>query len=144
MKPSASRLSVGLVGFLQEKTPASSEPRRAQVGFPENPPKSDHKPDQNPAAKAAAARPHACPSASLDGSRPLERYPRDWRAPMPLRPCSCGSRWYWLSPHGAIKCCACNPPANLSLAEAWVMARKRDGRIPAEILSLLHVASPPQ
>ncbi len=87
---------------------------------------------------------HAGPYASSDGSRPLERYPSDWRVPMPLRPCSCGSRWFWLSLHGAIKCCACNPPADLSLAEAWVMARETDGRIPGEILSLLHVASPPQ
>jgi hypothetical protein len=73
-----------------------------------------------------------------------ERYPRDWRAPMALRPCSCGSRWWWLSGHGAIKCCACNPPVDLSLAEAWVMAREPDGRIPGEILSLLHVHAPRQ
>jgi hypothetical protein len=79
------------------------------------------------------------PSKPPEGSRPLERYPRDWRAPMPLRPCSCGSRWFWLSPHGAIKCVACNPPADLGLAEAWAIAREPDGRIPGEILSLLHV-----
>jgi hypothetical protein len=82
---------------------------------------------------------HASPSALPEGSRPLERYPHDWRAPIALRPCSCGSRWYWLSPHGAIKCCVCNPPADLGLAEAWVMARERDGRIPGEILSALHL-----
>ena len=82
---------------------------------------------------------HAGPSALPDGSCPRERYPRDWHAPMPLRPCSCGARWFWLSPYGAIKCCACNPPVDLSLAEAWVLARQPDGRIPGEILSLLHV-----
>ncbi len=60
-----------------------------------------------------------------------------------------GSRWFWLSPHGAIKCVACASPADLSLVEAWVLARETgegaDGwRIPGEILSLLHVASSPQ
>lgn len=87
---------------------------------------------------------HSGPSALPKGSRPRERYPRDWRAPMPLRPCSCGARWHWLSPHGAIKCCTCNPPADLSLAEAWVMAREPDGRIPGEILAALHVRAPRQ
>ncbi len=87
---------------------------------------------------------HAGPVALPGASRPLERYPRDWRAPMALRPCSCGSRWWWLSPHGAIKCCACNPPADLTLAEAWVMARESDGRIPGEILELLHARAPLQ
>jgi hypothetical protein len=87
---------------------------------------------------------HAGTSALPDGSRPRERYPRDWRAPMALRPCSCGARWFWLSPHGAIKCCACNPPADLSLVEAWVLAREPDGSVPGEVLALLHVASPPQ
>jgi len=60
----------------------------------------------------------------------------------------CRSRWFWLSPHGAIKCVACESPADLALVEAWVLARDtgqgNDGfRIPGEILSLLHVASPP-
>ncbi len=98
------------------------------------------------------------------------RWPGRSRAPMPLRRCvalvcrtcrahspsphrgdcafprfdPCLSRWFWLSQHGAIKCCACNPPADLSLAEAWVMAREPDGRIPGEILSLLHVRAPVQ
>ena len=115
---------------------------------------------------------HAGPSALADGSRPLERYPRDWRAPMHLRRCgalicracgalspsphregcalprfdSCRSRWFWLSPHGAIKCVACVAPADLGLVEAWVLARETgegdDGyRIPAEILSLLRVGA---
>lgn len=62
---------------------------------------------------------------------------------------SCRSRWFWLSPHGAIKCAACEPPADLSLVEGWVLARETgegaDGfGIPGEILSLLHIASPPQ
>ncbi len=87
---------------------------------------------------------HGRPAALPEGSRPLERYPRDWRAPMALRACPCGSRWFWLSPHGAIKCCACHPPADLSLAEAWVMARETDGCVPGEILSLLHITSSPQ
>jgi hypothetical protein len=61
----------------------------------------------------------------------------------------CRSRWFWLSPHGAIKCVACTSPADLGLVEGWVLARETgegdDGyRIPGEILSLLHVASPLQ
>jgi len=61
----------------------------------------------------------------------------------------CRSRWFWLSPYGAIKCVSCAAPADLELVEAWVLARETgegdDGfGIPAEILSLLHVASPPQ
>ncbi len=61
----------------------------------------------------------------------------------------CRSRWFWLSPHGAIKCVACNTPADLALVEAWVLAREtgegEDGwRIPSELLSLLHVTSPQQ
>jgi hypothetical protein len=49
----------------------------------------------------------------------------------------CGSRWYWLSPHRAIKCVACEGPANLALVEAWVTARERE--IPDEIFKLLNV-----
>jgi hypothetical protein len=61
----------------------------------------------------------------------------------------CGSPWYWLSPYRAIKCVACEGPTNLSLVEGWVMARETgegdDGwRIPGEILSLLHIATPMQ
>ena len=100
------------------------------------------------------------------------RWPEQTREPMPLRRCgalvcrtshvhglsrhkpdcaaprfdSCHSRWFWLSPHGAMKCVACASPANLSLVEAWVLAPETgegdDGwRIPSEILSLLHIAS---
>jgi hypothetical protein len=87
---------------------------------------------------------HGGPSVLSEVSRPRERYPRDWRAPMALWPCSCGSRWWWLSGHGAIKCCTCNPPADLSIAEAWVLAREPDGRIPGEILAALHVHAPRQ
>jgi hypothetical protein len=46
MKSSHSRLSVGLVGFLRQETPISCESTHALVGFPENPPQPDHKPDQ--------------------------------------------------------------------------------------------------
>ncbi len=53
MKSGTYRLSVGLVGFLQDKTPTSCEPRRALVEFPENPPKSDYEPDHIRAAKCA-------------------------------------------------------------------------------------------
>lgn len=58
----------------------------------------------------------------------------------------CHSRWFWLSPHGAIKCVACAAPADLVLVEAWLLARETgegdDGwRIPNEILSLLHIAN---
>jgi hypothetical protein len=101
------------------------------------------------------------------------RWPESYRPPMQLRRCGalvcptchihspsahkancllprvgpCRSRWFWLSPHGAIKCVACESPADLALVEAWVLARETghgDGGfgIPGEILSLLHVASP--
>ena len=61
----------------------------------------------------------------------------------------CRSRWHWLSPHGAIKCVACETPADLTLVEAWVLARETSQGtngfgIPGEILSLLHIASPTQ
>jgi hypothetical protein len=61
----------------------------------------------------------------------------------------CRSRWFWLSAHGAIKCVACAAPPDLALIEAWILARETgegdDGwRIPNEILSLLHIAWPPQ
>lgn len=98
------------------------------------------------------------------------RWPGRSRAPMPLRRCGalvcrtcrahspgphrgdcafprfdpCLSRWHWLSPRGAIKCIACAAPPSLELVEGWVLAREPDGRVPGEILSLLHVASPPQ
>jgi hypothetical protein len=65
----------------------------------------------------------------------------------PLEPCL--SRWFWLSPHGAIKCCSCAAPTDLSIVEAWILARQTgdgvDGfGIPEEILSLLQSASPLQ
>jgi TubC N-terminal docking domain len=103
------------------------------------------------------------------------RWPEQARPPMPLRRCGalvcrtchvhspsphregcafprfepCDSRWFWLSPHGALKCVACASPADMSLVEAWVRARETgegdDGwRIPEEILSLLHIATPVQ
>jgi hypothetical protein len=61
----------------------------------------------------------------------------------------CRSRWFWLSPYGAIKCVACETPTQLSLVEAWILARETgqgaDGfGIPGEILCLLRVASPSQ
>lgn len=61
----------------------------------------------------------------------------------------CGSRWFWLSSHRALKCVACSAPADLALVEAWVLAHETgegdDGwRIPGEIFSLLHVTGPPQ
>jgi hypothetical protein len=68
--------------------------------------------------------------------------------PLPHRE-PCGSRWFWLSPHGAIKCVACESPADLAIVEAWVMAREtgegdRGFDIPSEILSLLHITNPAQ
>jgi len=115
---------------------------------------------------------HHRPAELPEGSRPLDRYPDRWRSPMPLRPCGalfcrachvrgpsphregcafprldpCGCLWFWLSSHGAIKCCACDPPTDLVLAEAWVLARETgdDWRIPGEILSLLHIRMPRQ
>jgi hypothetical protein len=59
----------------------------------------------------------------------------------------CRSRWFWLSPYRALKCVACANPSDVALVEAWVLARETgegdDGwRIPGEILSLLHIATP--
>ncbi len=119
---------------------------------------------------------HDRPTDIREGSRALDQFPaRAALAPMSSRRCGalicctchvlspsphregCAfprfepsrSRWYWLSPHGAIKCVACSAPADLGLVEAWVLARETgegEGgwRIPGEILSLLHVASPAQ
>jgi hypothetical protein len=61
----------------------------------------------------------------------------------------CRSRWFWLSPYRALKCVACANPSDVALVEAWVLARETgegdDGwRIPGEILSLLHIATPMQ
>ena len=53
MKSSTSKLSVGLVGFLQHKVPPSCEPTHKLVGFPENTTKPAHEPDQNAAADRA-------------------------------------------------------------------------------------------
>jgi hypothetical protein len=103
------------------------------------------------------------------------RWPDAARPPMPLRRCGalvcptrhvhspsrhkhdcafprfdpCRSRWFWLSPHGAIKCVACETPADLALVEGWVLGRETgelaDGfGIPGEILSLLRISGPPQ
>jgi hypothetical protein len=62
---------------------------------------------------------------------------------------ACRSRWFWLSAQGAIKCVACAAPDDLTLVEAWILARETgdggDGLgIPGEILSLLHTGSPIQ
>jgi len=54
----------------------------------------------------------------------------------------CGSRWFWLSPYRAIKCVACEGPANLALVEGWVTAR--EDQIPDEIFKLLNVETPAQ
>jgi hypothetical protein len=56
----------------------------------------------------------------------------------------CRSRWYWLSHYRAIKCVACESPADLSLVEGWILARETGGGeggfgMPGEILSLLHI-----
>jgi hypothetical protein len=48
MKSNSFKLSVGLVGFLRQETPHSCESTHALVGFPENPPKPDHKSDHKP------------------------------------------------------------------------------------------------
>lgn len=74
------------------------------------------------------------------GKSPRNRWPRAFREPTPLRSCCCGCQWFWLSSHGAIRCCACDPPVDLGLAEAWVLAREDTGhRIPPEILAMLCV-----
>jgi hypothetical protein len=54
MKSSSFKLSVGLVGFLRQETPASCESPRALVGFSETPPTPDHTPDHTPDQKPAA------------------------------------------------------------------------------------------
>jgi len=61
----------------------------------------------------------------------------------------CRSRWFWLSPHGAIKCVACSGPTDLTLVEALVLAPEtgedEDGScIPGEVLVLLRTASSSQ
>lgn len=56
----------------------------------------------------------------------------------------CGSIWFWLSPYRAIKCVSCFPPADLALAEAWVMARGGDHQVPNEILKVLPAVAPAQ
>lgn len=61
------------------------------------------------------------------------------RAPR-LEPC--GSRWFWLSPHRALKCVSCAAPTDLGLVEGWVLAR--ESRIPDEILKTLHIETPMQ
>jgi hypothetical protein len=103
-----------------------------------------------PACRVRGCPKHFGPSVLAVGSRPVERYSRDWRAPMRLRRCGalvcrachvhsssphrqdcaasrfepCRSRWFWLSSHGAIKCVACATPPDLGLVEAWVLARE--------------------
>jgi hypothetical protein len=57
---------------------------------------------------------------------------------------ACRSRWFWLSPHGAIKCVASENPTDLSLVEGWILARETDEGpdgfgVPGEILSLLRM-----
>jgi hypothetical protein len=73
MKSSSFKLSVGLVGFLQHKTPANCEPTRALVGFPEDPQKPDHKPDQNPATKTELLRAPQ-PADAYVSARAIARY----------------------------------------------------------------------
>jgi hypothetical protein len=129
-----------------------------------------------PADLKAAIRDRAAEiKALLPITQERNRWPVRFRAPMPLRRCGalvcrtchvhspsphregcafpqfdpCRSRWFWLSPHGAIKCIACAAPSSLELVEAWVLARETgegaDGwRIPGEILSALHVHAPLQ
>jgi len=109
------------------------------------------------------------PALAAEAANPeRNRWPERARPPLPLRRCGalvcrtchtpspsphregcafprfdpCRSRWFWLSPHGAIKCVACAAPADLGLVEAWALARETDEgddgwRIPSEILSLL-------
>jgi hypothetical protein len=116
------------------------------------------------------------PALAAEAANPeRNRWPERTRPPLPLRRCSalvcrtchtlspsphredcafprydvCRSRWYWLSPNGAIKCVACASPADLALVEAWVLACETgegdDGwRIPNEIWSLLNIKSLPQ
>jgi len=65
-------------------------------------------------------------------------------SPTPHRPdCAfpryapCGSRWWWLSVHGALKCVACSAPASLDLVRGWVLAPEGDA--PGEVLSLMRL-----
>jgi hypothetical protein len=39
--------------------------------------------------------------------------------PLPLRPCPCGSKRFWLGMRGAIKCAACSVP-DIEAVEAWL------------------------
>ncbi len=154
MKTGTYKFSVGLVGFLQHRTAVGAEGLRTEpitlVGFPE-------KPDQTPDYTERNRW-----SGRLREPTPLRRCgalvcrtccvhsPRSHREGCPCRRFDpCRSRWFWLSPHGAIKCVACSGPLDLTRVEGWVLACEtgegEDGwRVPSEILSLLHIASPPQ
>ena len=148
-----------LEAFLKEKTraenPHAATDKTPSVSFhSESPPRSR--------TRFSAPEPHS----------DRQRWPDRPHSPMSLRRCgaltcrtchahspsphrkncalarydACRSRWFWLSPHGAIKCVACASPANLSSVEAWVLARETgEGddcwRIPGEILSLLRITS---
>jgi hypothetical protein len=77
MKSNSFKLSVGLVGFLQAKMPASYDPPRALVGFPKNPSNPDHRPDHKPDQDLAtkAADPAANRAAWTRNVSPDSRHP---------------------------------------------------------------------
>jgi len=50
----------------------------------------------------------------------------------------CGSRWWWLSVHDAIKCCACSAPATMDIVRGWLLAPDGDAP-PSEVLSLMRL-----
>lgn len=130
---------------------------------------------ESPTRSSGPLSPKQTPRAAEAPEPEPNCYTEQGRAWMPLRPCGalvcrtcgahsppphregcpaprfdpCRSRWFWLSPHRAIKCIACTAPADLGLVEAWVLAREtgegEDGcGIPTEILSLLRTVSMPQ
>ena len=104
-----------------------------------------------------------------------DRWPECARPPMPLRRCGalvcrtchahgpsphrvdcplprfdpCHSRWFWLSPHGAIKCVACAAAADLGWSKHGCRRARRAratmvGRFPVRFGPLLQMSSPPQ
>jgi len=85
MKSTTSRLSVGIVGFLEGERATRFEPAHADVGFPEKPLKPDKEPDKTP-------------DISPSGDRPTEAC--RW----------CRGREFWRKTGGPWVCERCHPP----------------------------------
>ncbi|MGO9605456.1 MAG: hypothetical protein ACLQAT_19060 [Candidatus Binataceae bacterium] len=110
MKSDSSKLSVGLVGFLQHNQD-SNEPTRALVGFPANRPILTTNPTTNPtktrAAKAAEVVEVVMRSVPESATTFLYHGATDI-APMEFPLCPrCETRRYWLGTEGKVVCSGC-------------------------------------